>query len=153
MVPEHNFRMVVTPSAMMTPPGTIGSFNVYFLINAKKHRDVNELYKDAHQDEDWRLDIFIQSCLPLNLHCSGRRSYSVPGNSISQAKFKLAAIYWPTLNITFTCIYLNFNQAHWKDPDAGKDWGQEEEGGQGGEGTTEDEMVGWHHWHNGHEFG
>ena len=26
-----------------------------------------------------------------------------------------------------------------KDPDAGKDWGQEEEG------TTEDEMVGWHH--------
>ena len=28
----------------------------------------------------------------------------------------------------------------WKDPDAGKDWGQEEKG------TTEDEMVGWHHW-------
>ena len=39
---------------------------------------------------------------------------------------------------------------HWligKDPDAGKDWGQEEEG------MTEDEMVGWHHWLNGHEFG
>ena len=35
----------------------------------------------------------------------------------------------------------------WKDPDAGKDWGQEEMG------TTEDEMVGWHHWHNGHGFG
>ena len=35
----------------------------------------------------------------------------------------------------------------WKDPDAGKDWGQKEKG------TTEDEMVGWHHWHNGHEFG
>ena len=35
----------------------------------------------------------------------------------------------------------------WKDPDAGKDWGQEEKG------TTEDEMVGWHHWHNGHGFG
>ena len=34
----------------------------------------------------------------------------------------------------------------WKDPDAGKDWGQEEKG------TTEDEMVGWHHWLNGHEF-
>ena len=34
-----------------------------------------------------------------------------------------------------------------KDPDAGKDWGQEEKG------TTEDEMVGWHHWHNGHGFG
>ena len=35
----------------------------------------------------------------------------------------------------------------WKDPDAGKDWGQEEKG------TTEDEMVGWHHRLNGHEFG
>ena len=33
-----------------------------------------------------------------------------------------------------------------KDPDAGKDWGQPEKG------VTEDEMVGWHHWLNGHEF-
>ena len=32
-----------------------------------------------------------------------------------------------------------------KDPDAGKDWGKEEEG------TTEDEMVGWHHWLSGLE--
>ena len=30
--------------------------------------------------------------------------------------------------------------------DAGKDWRQEEKG------MTEDEMVGWHHWLNGHEF-
>ena len=35
----------------------------------------------------------------------------------------------------------------WKDPDAGKDWGQEESG------MTEDEMVGWYHWLNGHGFG
>ena len=35
----------------------------------------------------------------------------------------------------------------WKDPDARKDWGQEEKG------TTEDEMVAWHHWLNGHGFG
>ena len=34
-----------------------------------------------------------------------------------------------------------------KDPDAGKDWGQEETG------TTEDEIVGWHHQLNGHGFG
>ena len=33
----------------------------------------------------------------------------------------------------------------WKDPDAGRDWRWEEKG------TTEDEMVGWHHWLNGHE--
>ena len=35
----------------------------------------------------------------------------------------------------------------WKDPVAGKDWEQEEKG------TTEDEMVGWHHRLNGPEFG
>ena len=34
-----------------------------------------------------------------------------------------------------------------KDPDAGKDWGQEEKG------TIEDKMVGWHHCLNGHRFG
>ena len=33
-----------------------------------------------------------------------------------------------------------------KDFDAGRDWGQEEKG------TTEDEMAGWHHRHDGHEF-
>ena len=41
------------------------------------------------------------------------------------------------------------NAKNWlfgKDPDAGKDWRQEEKG------TTEDEMVGWHHQLNGHEF-
>ena len=32
-----------------------------------------------------------------------------------------------------------------KDPDAGRDWGQEK-------GTTEDEMAGWHHRFDGHEF-
>ena len=34
-----------------------------------------------------------------------------------------------------------------KDSDAGRDWGQEEKG------TTEDEMVEWHHRFEGHEFG
>ena len=35
----------------------------------------------------------------------------------------------------------------WKDPDVGKDQWQEEKG------MTEDEIVGWHHWLNGHGFG
>ena len=34
----------------------------------------------------------------------------------------------------------------WKDPDARKYWGQEKA-------TTEDELVGWHHWLDGHGFG
>ena len=38
------------------------------------------------------------------------------------------------------------NQLIWKDPDAGKDWGQEEKE------VTEHEMVGWHHWLNRLEF-
>ena len=33
-----------------------------------------------------------------------------------------------------------------KDPDAGQDWRQVEKG------MTEDEMVGWHHWLDGHTF-
>ena len=37
-------------------------------------------------------------------------------------------------------------QTHWKHSDAGKDWGQEEKG------TTEDEMVGCHHYLNEREF-
>ena len=36
---------------------------------------------------------------------------------------------------------------HWKGSDAGRDWGQEEKG------TTEDEMAGWHHQLDAHEFG
>ena len=40
----------------------------------------------------------------------------------------------------------NLGISYWKDPDAGKDWRQEEKG------TTEDEMAGWHHRLNRHEF-
>ena len=35
---------------------------------------------------------------------------------------------------------------HWKSPNSGKDWRQEEKG------MTEDEMVGWNHWFHGHEY-
>ena len=42
--------------------------------------------------------------------------------------------------------YLATLQLIGKDSNAGKDWGQKEKG------TTEYEMVGWHHWLNGHEF-
>ena len=47
-------------------------------------------------------------------------------------------------------LMLKFHQCeeptHWKNPDAGKDWGPEEKG------VTENEMVEWHHWLNGFEF-
>ena len=40
----------------------------------------------------------------------------------------------------------HFMRSVGKDPDAGRDWGQEEKG------TTEDEVAGWHHQLDGHEF-
>ena len=54
--------------------------------------------------------------------------------------FTILSVLWK-----LTCLYWS-SQLIRKDPDAGKDWGQEEKG------ATEDEMVGWHHWLNGHEF-
>ena len=55
------------------------------------------------------------------------------------------------INILIDATIINWpqdmkNWLIWKDPDAGKDWKQEEKW------TTEDEMVGWHHRLNGHEF-
>ena len=60
--------------------------------------------------------------------------YSLEGLML---KLKLHPILWPPDAKSWLI---------WKDPDAGKDWRWEEKG------TTEDEMVGWHHQLNGHEF-
>ena len=48
---------------------------------------------------------------------------------------------WNSSTLATSCKELT----HWKDSDAGRDWGQEEKG------TTEDEMAGWHHWLDGCE--
>ena len=48
-----------------------------------------------------------------------------------------------------TLILWPYDVKNWligEDSDVGKDWKQEEKG------MTEDEMIGWHHWLNGHEF-
>ena len=68
------------------------------------------------------------------VHPKGNQSWIFIGRTDAEAE---TPILWPP------------NVKNWligKDPDAGKDWGQEEKG------TTEDEMVGWHHWLGGHEF-
>ena len=59
-----------------------------------------------------------------------------PGCSLEGLMLKLKLQYFGHLMWTVDFIG--------KDPNAGKDWGQEK-------GTTEDEMVGWHHWLDGHE--
>ena len=68
------------------------------------------------------------------VHPKGNQSWIVIGRTDAETE---APILWP----------LDAN--NWlirKEPDAGKDWRQEEKG------TTEDEIVGWHHRLNGHEF-
>ena len=68
------------------------------------------------------------------LYSKGNQSWIFIGRTDPEAE---AQILWPP------------DVKSWllgKDPDAGKDWGTEEQG------MTEDEMVGWHHWLDGHEF-
>ena len=69
------------------------------------------------------------------VHPKGDQSWVFIGRTGAEAE---TPILWP-LDVKSWLI--------WKDPDAGKDWGQEEKW------MTEDEMVGWHHQLNGHEFG
>ena len=74
-------------------------------------------------------------CMEIHLvHPKGDESWVFVGRTDVEAE---TPILWPP------------DAKRWligKDPDAGKDWGQEEKG------TTEDEMVGWHHWLYGHGF-
>ena len=68
------------------------------------------------------------------IHPKGNQSWIFIGRTDAEAE---TLMLWPP------------DAKNWltgKDPDAGKDWRQEEKG------MTEDEMVGWHHWLEGHEF-
>ena len=69
------------------------------------------------------------------VHPKGNQSWVFIGRTDVEAE---APILWPPDAKSWLI---------WKHPDAGKDWGQEEKG------TTEDEMVGWHHQLDGHGFG
>ena len=69
------------------------------------------------------------------VHLKGDQSWVFTGRTDVEAE---TPILWPP-DVKSWLI--------WKDPDAGKDWGQEEKG------TPEDEMVGWHHWLNRHGLG
>ena len=68
------------------------------------------------------------------VHPKGNQSWILIGRTDAEAE---TPILWPP-DVK--------NWLIWKDPDAGKDWRQEKKG------KTEDAMVGWNHWLNGHEF-
>ena len=84
----------------------------------------------------------LEKTLERPLDCSDMKSVNPKGNQpwifIGRTDAEAeTAIVWPP------------HAKSWligKDPDAGKDWGQEEKG------TTEEEMAGWHYQHNGYEF-
>ena len=98
--------------------------------------------------ESWALKnwcfwtVVLENTLESPLDCKeikpvnpkGNQSWIFIGRTDAEAE---TSILWPP------------DKKNWligKDPDAGKDWRQEEKG------TTENEMVGWHHWLGGHEF-
>ena len=61
----------------------------------------------------------------------------------------MSCLYMLNINVSFADLSSPIQQKNWlteKDPDAEKDWRWEEKG------MTEDEMVGWHHQLDGHEF-
>ena len=95
--------------------------------------------------EHWRIDAFelwlkktLESLLDCKeikpVHPKGNQSWVFIGRTDAEAE---TPILWPPDAK---------NWLIWKDPDAGKDWMQEDKG------MAEDEMVGWHHWLTGHEF-
>ena len=69
------------------------------------------------------------------VHSEGDQSWVFTGRTDTEAE---TPIFWPPDEK---------NWLIWKDPDAGKDWRRKVKG------MTEGEMVGWHHWLDGHEFG
>ena len=95
--------------------------------------------------EGRRIDAFELWCWSLEspldckeiqvVHSKGDRSWVFIGRTDAEAE---TSALWPP------------HAKSWligKDPNAGRDWGQEEKG------TTEDEIAGWHHRLDGHEFG
>ena len=100
-------------------------------------------HKESWVPKNWCFwTMVLENTLESPLDCKeiqpvnpkGNQSWIFIGRTDAQTK---APILWPPDAKSWL---------FWKDPDAGKDWGQEEKG------TTEDEMVGWHHQPNGYEF-
>ena len=100
-------------------------------------------YKESWAPKNWCFwTVVLEKTLDSPLDCKeikpfhpkGNQSWIFIGRTDAEAE---RTILWPT------------DAKNWvigKDPDAGKDWRQEEKG------LKEDEMVGWHHWLSGHEF-
>ena len=92
--------------------------------------------------EHWSIDVFELWCWRrvLRVPWTARRLNQSILKEINHT-YSLEGMI-PKLNLQ----YFGHLMTRTNFPDAGKDWGQ------GDKEVTEDEMVGWHHWLNGHEF-
>ena len=100
-------------------------------------------YRESWAPKNWCFwTVVLEKTPESHLDCKeikpvnpkGNQSWIFIGSTDAEAK---TPILWPP------------DVKNWpigKDPDAGKDWRWEEKR------TTEDEMIGWHHWLDGHEF-
>ena len=101
-------------------------------------------YKESWALKNWCFwTVVLEKALQSPLDCEEIQPVHPKGDQsrmfIGRTDFEAETpIFWP-LDVKSWLI--------WKDPDARKDWGQEEKG------MTEDEMVGWHHQFNGHGSG
>ena len=96
--------------------------------------------------ERWRIGAFELWCWRrlLRVPCPARRSNKSILEEISP-EYSLKGMMLK-LKLQYLDHLMGRTDSFEKDPDTGKDWGQEEKG------TTEDDMVGWHHRLNGDEF-
>ena len=99
-------------------------------------------HKEGWLPKNWWFQIVVlEKTLESPLNCKEIKPVNPIGNQPFSGRTDAEAeapVLWPP------------DAKNWllgKATDAGQDWGQEEKG------MTEDEMVGWHHWLNGHEFG
>ena len=101
-------------------------------------------YKESWVPKNWcfwtvmlekTLESFLDTKEVQPVHPKGNKSWIFIGRTDVEAE---TPILWPL--DAKSCLI-------GKDPDSGKNWGQEEKG------ATEDEIFGWHHWLNGHGFG
>ena len=99
-------------------------------------------YKESWAPKNWCFwTVVLEKTLDSPLDCKEIKPVNPKGNQpwifIGKTDVEAEApILWPP----------DVKSIIGKDPHAGKDWRQEEKG------TTEDEMVGWHHWLDGREF-
>ena len=100
-------------------------------------------HKESCMWKNWCFQtVVLKKTLETSLDCKEIKSFNPKGNQSwifigrPDAEAETPILWTPDMN----------NWLIEKDPDTGKDWRQEEKG------ATEDEMVGWYHWLNRHEF-